>query len=455
MIKNLNLEDVIKDSKIIESKERKERYGEINTPFSLIERMFNIIPSEDFRNPLLKWLDPGTGSGNFSIYLYFKLLESLKEKIIDIEERKNHIIKNMIYMAEIQSENIKRLKYLFGDSSNIFEDDFLSFSLSSKFDYIIGNPPFNSNGIKKVPTNAVKEKAKDGNTSWPLFIKRGIILLKEETGKMCVFIPSIWLKPDKEKMYYILTQYQIDNLNCYSNTETNKIFKGNAQTPCCFFLLTKRESNKIISIFDKEEDRYLNYKLKPDIPIPVDCQRQIILLSNFINKTNMHIDVIKTNLVPKHTFLSRTENEEYKYPNISTCILEQDINKKKIPKLIINYSDKPLAFSGQPKLVLAHKMYGLPYLDKDGKYGISNRDNYVIIKEKIEDLIILQRFLSLPIIQKLYKSTQYRMKYLEKYVFELIPDITKIPDFPKEITDETISQYFGISLSYLIKEGGD
>ena len=444
MIKNLKFEEFVKEVKIIENKERKERYGEINTPFSLIERMFNIIPQEDFKNPLLKWLDPGTGSGNFSIYLYFKLLDSLKETIIDIEERKTHIIKNMIFMSEIQPENIKRLKYLFGNSSNILEGDFLSFSLSSKFDYIIGNPPFNSNGIKKVPTNAVKEKTKDGNTSWPLFIKKGITLLKEEKGKMCVFIPSIWLKPDKEKIYYILTQYQINNLNCYSNTETNKIFKGNAQTPCCFFLLTKRESDKIITIFDKEVEEYIKYKLKPNIPIPVFQQKNISILSNFLTKPNMHIEVIKTNLIPKHTFLSEIETNENRYQNISTCIFEQNINKKKIPKLIINYSDKPLAFSGQPKLVLAHKMYGLPYLDKEGKYGISNRDNYVIIKEKIEDLIILQKFLSLPIIQNLYKSTQYRMKYLEKYVFELIPDITKIDNFPHEFNNENIISYFGL-----------
>ena len=38
------------------------------------------------------------------------------------------------------------------------------------------------------------------------------------------------------------------------------------------------------------------------------------------------------------------------------------------------------------------------------------------------------------------------MRYLEKYVFELIPDIRKLQDFPKDIIDETISLYFGINL---------
>ena len=37
------------------------------------------------------------------------------------------------------------------------------------------------------------------------------------------------------------------------------------------------------------------------------------------------------------------------------------------------------------------------------------------------------------------------MKYLEKYAFELLPDITKIENFPKEITDNTIASFFEFS----------
>ena len=34
------------------------------------------------------------------------------------------------------------------------------------------------------------------------------------------------------------------------------------------------------------------------------------------------------------------------------------------------------------------------------------------------------------------------MKYLERYAFEFMPDITKIPDFPDIITEDTVSNYF-------------
>ena len=37
------------------------------------------------------------------------------------------------------------------------------------------------------------------------------------------------------------------------------------------------------------------------------------------------------------------------------------------------------------------------------------------------------------------------MKYLEKYIFELNPDITKIKDFPVYIDDQTIAEFFQFS----------
>ena len=88
-------------------------------------------------------------------------------------------------------------------------------------------------------------------------------------------------------------------------------------------------------------------------------------------------------------------------------------------------------------------MYGMPYLDISGEYGISNRDNYVIQKEKLSDLIKIQTFLSTKTAIYLFKSTRYRMMYLEKYAFELIPDITNLLDFPEVINDDTIADYFG------------
>ena len=37
------------------------------------------------------------------------------------------------------------------------------------------------------------------------------------------------------------------------------------------------------------------------------------------------------------------------------------------------------------------------------------------------------------------------MKYLEKYIFEMIPNIANIPDFPIVINDDTLADFFQLS----------
>ena len=98
---------------------------------------------------------------------------------------------------------------------------------------------------------------------------------------------------------------------------------------------------------------------------------------------------------------------------------------------------------GVKKIVLAHKMYGFPFLDDEGNYGISNRDNYIILNDNEK----IKYFLSTKLALYIFESTRYRMKYLEKYAFEFIPDITKLPDFPEIITDETLALYFNFTKS--------
>ena len=422
------------------SKEDKLKYGEIYTPFSLIEQMFNLFEPNVFTQKDKKWLDPGAGTGYFSIYLFDKLNKGLTPEIPNEEERKSHIIENMIYIIEIKESNIIILRHIFGEKAKIFNTDFLStIPFVVMFDFIIGNPPYNSNGIKKVPTNTKKNKKyDDGKTIWISFIKKSISLLKEN-GQLCIIVPSIWLKPDKARTYHYLTSYKIEKLHCLTNTETNKIFKGEAQTPTCYFLLTKRETDNYINIFDNNQKKYINYYCKLEYPIPLFGQAIIQKLQPFIEKAG-HLYVIKTNLPSIKSLFSENYSNTFPYPNVKTCILNG-----LQPELVINYSNIAQAYAGKKKLILAHKMYGFPYYDSLGIYGISNRDNYVILRESEEELLKIKQFLSTKLVLYIYESTRYRMKYLEKYAFQFIPDITNLPDFPENINDESVSLYFGLN----------
>ena len=418
------------------SKEDKVKYGEILSPPTLIDEMLDMLPKPVFSNPTYKWLDPGAGTGHFSIKLYHRLMAGLEQSISNLSKRHNHIIQNMIYMAEIKESSIERLREIFGTKANIFTGDFTSSHTeldSLSFDFVIGNPPYNANGIKKVPTNSVETKKNDGQTIWIPFVKKAISLLVPN-GYLLFIIPSIWMKPDRAGMYTYLTSYKLEKIKCFSNSETNQIFNGEAQTPTCCLLLSKKSTNKRVYLFDKNRDKYVRYIIRENSPIPLFGSTIINKLIPFVKKAGS-LKVIKTNMPQSSATISTLS--EYKYPNIKTCLL----NGVK-PTIITNYSDKELMFAGKPKIVMAHKMYGFPYLDVEGKYGISTRDNYVIIDRSIEELERLQQFLGTKIALYLFEATRYRMKYLERYAFEFIPDITKLEDFPEEITDETIANYF-------------
>ena len=239
-----------------------------------------------------------------------------------------------------------------------------------------------------------------------------------------------------------LKKYKILKLHTLTNTETNKIFHKQAQTPTCFFLLQKTLTegwwDQHVLLYDKYLSKYVKYYIT-DKSIPLIGASIINKLEPYVKKFNS-LNVIKTSIRPSYKSFKLNDNKtkEFPYPNISTCKLN-----KLQPELVIKYSNKELKYAKQTKLVLAHKMYGFPYLDK-GEFGICNRDNYVIFG-KITDLLRLKKFLSTTFCLFLFEATRYRMKYLERYIFELLPNICNIDDFPHDITDKSIMDYFKLS----------
>ena len=418
-------------------------YGEVNTPFSLVEEMFSIFPKEVFRDPTLRWLDPAAGCGYFPMVLYNLLMEGLREEINNSKKRSKHIIENMIFMCEINEKNIEILRSIFGKKAKIFNFDFLSTNISRfdkkerSFDIIIGNPPYNCNGMKKVPTNTKLNKKQDGITSWTFFIKHSMSMFRED-GYINMIIPSIWMKPDKANMFQYMTQYKIHQLKTFTNTQTKTLFKGQAQTPTCYFLLQKRETDNKIGIYDDIYKDYLDYTLTGS-SIPLVGISIVNKVKCFADEYGV-LNVIKTSLPSKHNIFSHVKDKEHSFLNIKTTVLE---GLKPVP--VIQYSSKPCAYSGEKKIILAHKMYGFPYYDKEGIYGISNRDNYVITGYTDIEFERIRDFLNTKMILYLYETTRYRMKYLEKYVFEFIPNILKINSFPETINDQTINLFFGFS----------
>jgi hypothetical protein len=139
----------------------KKIFGEVFTPMDFIndkqlkdlethwKKKYNEII---WNNEKLTHYDPAAGMGNYPISIYYKLMDGLRDKIVDEKERKKHIIENMLYMGELNKKNCFILKQIFNLNNeyklNLYEGNTLEIDIKkvfnkSKFNIIHGNPPYN------------------------------------------------------------------------------------------------------------------------------------------------------------------------------------------------------------------------------------------------------------------------------------------------------------------------
>ena len=52
----------------------KDKYGEVFTPETLIDKILFHFPLDVWSKPHLKWLEPTAGIGNFMMIIYLKLM---------------------------------------------------------------------------------------------------------------------------------------------------------------------------------------------------------------------------------------------------------------------------------------------------------------------------------------------------------------------------------------------
>jgi hypothetical protein len=421
----------------------KDTYGEVHTPIKLVRAMLDLLDPSVFRNPDARWMDSGAGRGCFALEVYWRLMEGLVS--IPATERHDHVIRNMLFMCEVQDCHVATLRAVFGPEANIYHQSYLEHSPAAPYDYIVGNPPYNLDGALKVPALEGVSKKEDGNTAWFDFVKHSMSLLSL-AGTLVYVVPLIWMRPDRFNRYGFMTSYHVDKLVCLSDSNKSKQAFGTCgQTPVCYLTLVKKPSGNNILLSDGET--FHKYNLRPGAAIPV---ANAALMDKMLALALEYgcIDASKTNMPPKGTKLHTSQTIEYPHENIRSCIVatgrKKSWNGEYDGRLVKEFSNRAQAFSGVPKVVLAHRRLGLPYLDAEGRFGISNRDAYVITGE-MEHLHNVCRLLSTKLALCVFSSARYRMKYLEKEAFWFIPNPTAFPGFNRDMTEEEIWDLFGLT----------
>ncbi|ATI73941.1 class I SAM-dependent methyltransferase [Mesoplasma florum] len=259
---------------------------DICTPMECVEKMINYIPN-NFWNENIRILDPCCGNGNFGA----GLLEKVNEK--------------QIFYNDINNKRIENLKKIL-NPSNITKKSF--FNIDSKFDLIIGNPPYSGGGNKNKPL-------------FIEFINHSIDILNEN-GILCFITPNTFMSFNNSGILQKLFKYGsflvIDN-------DVKKYFSGVGSS----FSIFVWKKNTQIKYKTKIFNNYLGIKNFKEVslnnqmnylPLYIDqniinLQQKITLKKNEQNNIKYRCDLHNWT---KRELLKDLKSDEYQYKTIHT-----------------------------------------------------------------------------------------------------------------------------------------
>jgi hypothetical protein len=182
------------------SKLESKLFGEVFTPRKLIDEMLDTLPPEIWKKKDLRWLDPAVGIGNFPSVILDRLMTGLVDVIPNEEERRKHILEEMLYMVDISTKNLFLLYMLFDKNReyklNVYRGSFLTEDFDKHmtevwklngFDVVVGNPPYNKDGV-----------GKGGGVFWKEFVFKSFKLLSND-GFITLIHPTGWRKPSGDR----------------------------------------------------------------------------------------------------------------------------------------------------------------------------------------------------------------------------------------------------------------
>jgi len=383
-IMNMEYSEIInKINNVRINTKKKEDFGEVPTPIQLIEEMLNRLPTTVWRDPHKRWLDPATGIGSFQMIVYERLMKGLSSWESSVTKRHHHIIKNMLFMCEINSSSITQVKKVFGSHVNI-SGDFLKHDFKDSFDIILGNPPFNE------AQETGSGKRSTGNTIWIDFVEKSLDILSKN-GYLLFVHPPGWRKPTTESsktdgLYKKMAlDHQIVYLEIHNKSDGVNTF--GVQTRYDWYLLSNRPCYKktvvkdefsIIHSIDLREWQFLP-------------NSEYSLIKRILcSKNDPPVDIIysRTQYATDMEWVNETKTDAYKYPLIHSTPKKSEIRmfwtSTKEPPI----RSEIIPMYDIPKVIFGEAGINTAILDNGGKYGLTQCAMAIPIKSKKEGIAI-------------------------------------------------------------------
>jgi hypothetical protein len=419
------------DSCLKPKQKEKQENGEVFTPMALIFEMLDNLDKHHsgcgiFTEKDFKWFDPASGMGNFTVAVYLKLMEGLKTCIPDDEERKKHIIENMLYMSEINKKNVFICRQIFNVNNqyklNLYEGDTLALNVVSEwgvalnsFDVVIGNPPYNKGGIR---SHTGKQLGDKNETIWTKFIEKSLTWLKAD-GFLAFINPLSWLKKS-HSLHNVMLEKHIVWLKLWDNSQSKGMI--NADIPISLYILqntlnTNNKKTEITSILKRRSltttsTEYLN----PKYSIPLAFHSIFNKLIDFIETRNLRLEY-KTKTI-------KSSGTKAKIPSEYTLKDMWAVDTYTIKEgLMVKKATEQHPDANKRKLIISNKASFTGVFIDEGKLGLTGNHKFYIMGDNLE---LIKRFLSFQIINIIGHYTKYGQDFLDNDAFCYIPDIRKL-----------------------------
>ena len=381
-----------------------KKFGEVFTPQDIVDKLLVGI---DYSDPTLTICEPSFGDGRILLEVKTRLLEYHTEE---------HIMNNMLFGVEIQEawyrETLERLNPN-GYKHNLLFCSALNFEgilnplkeWINKFDYVIGNPPYNRNILKREEVTSIFWEPSGYTTklAYCCFVVLAQYILKPK-GEVRYIMPCSFTHNENTEQFREFTR---DNLNIQSiEILPQDTFEGIMIRTCIFMAIKEPQVGEIeLKRIWNNQTYYTStyYNEYNEIPLFLgDISKQIY--KKVMQLTHKMVAYKGWNGVDSYAKFSSSDPNKYEYQYV-------DGVKKEVPIIhSTKYSDKVKASVNKKrnnvgnydrfhhkKLLINEVMFNsfevknhIKYFIKDelGEYGSSPKHTVIIFDDESMDSYI-------------------------------------------------------------------